>query len=220
MLEPSPEDTPHILALLMLIVLDDLFNPEIFALGRDDSDRLRKPVRALYTVSMKGLAWEIIDYLSETYKWTSVNHEPLSFTSTFEQMVGRQLRCIKEHRTQFVEKTRYQQGDAAAEEFQSQWTATLGGEIEMLINQKEEIKAGFLATEGGTSADASLRYITTLLDPHWKMSSWIASLSGEEFTPKSHEDRLEAARCERDSQELKGLDGIDAPETFDIYSEQ
>ena len=78
--------------------MEDLFNPEILALSTGESYKMRKAVRALYTVNVKSMAWEIVEWLDATYEWTrgkGGTRVSFSFKTAFEELLGEQLRSIK-----------------------------------------------------------------------------------------------------------------------------
>ena len=94
--------------------MEDLFNPEIISLAQEKVYKPRKAVRALYTVNVKSMAWEIVEWLDATYEWTrgkGGTRVSFSFKTAFEELLGEQLRSIKALRPIMCKRQVYRHDD-------------------------------------------------------------------------------------------------------------
>ena len=98
----SPEkDLDDLLALLLLIVLEDIFNQELYSLARTGGKR--EPIKAIYTCRLKGMAWDLVEFMATQYSWTGKTGEvKVDFTRAFFDLVGTQLGYLKQLRAKFV----------------------------------------------------------------------------------------------------------------------
>jgi hypothetical protein len=64
----------------LLIVFEEVFNQEIYAVAR--SKTMRNPIKAIYTSYIKGMAWDLVNSLDARCK-CEVNGETHSFANAF-----------------------------------------------------------------------------------------------------------------------------------------
>ncbi|KAH6905682.1 hypothetical protein BKA70DRAFT_1430542 [Coprinopsis sp. MPI-PUGE-AT-0042] len=122
LLDPEKaEDMVQLQALLMLGILEDVFNPRSYAIGRANRQRRRKgeapvgrePARAIYASYIKGISWTIVQWLTSRYTFSTAGmHGRTPWTLTIQRfkedwwydIVGRQLAIIETWRTRLVKQ--------------------------------------------------------------------------------------------------------------------
>ena len=225
-------DNYQLMALLMLIVLDDLFNPEIFSSSLGTKYVRRESSRALYTTHLKGMAWEMIDWLSTHMEWT-VGGVRFNFGLEFEKEVGKQLGYIKGLRRAFIDENLT--NDIKAEE-KERMAATWDRELTMLSNLRPAIRSAFEKAEDEDDEDddeedpevtrlkrinrACKRYphLCPLVERLSSIVQWKAQPLGKKYTPLDPWERIHLGACPRDLVELKVLARDPIPDILDAYS--
>lgn len=193
----SSDDLPHLLALLFLILLDDIFNPDIF-------EAERTPAQALYTTHLKGIAWEMVDFLDKAYTWETTDptldhpiSTALNFQPAFQKLLGTQLADIKRLRRSFLKHhlTRPQDTTQRAKDA---FTKALEKELEMVAAQYREVEAAYKAGKEGEP-----EFITPLLDELEVIQCWQA-IENKRYRHRvlSPKERLVLGACRRDREEL------------------
>ncbi|KAH6890730.1 hypothetical protein BKA70DRAFT_1234628 [Coprinopsis sp. MPI-PUGE-AT-0042] len=122
LLDPTKaDDMAQLQALLMLGILEDVFNPRSYELGRANAKRERDgedligrdPPRAVYASYIKGISWTIVQWLTSCYSFSTTVMEgeerrPLTIDRFKEEywytMVGMQLAALHTWRAHLVEK--------------------------------------------------------------------------------------------------------------------
>ncbi|KAH6888889.1 hypothetical protein BKA70DRAFT_1442729 [Coprinopsis sp. MPI-PUGE-AT-0042] len=122
LLDPTKaDDMAQLQALLMLGILEDVFNPRSYELGRANAKREtngedligREPPRAVYTSYIKGISWTIVQWLTSCYSFSTTVMEgeewrPLTIDQFKEEywytMVRMQLAALHTWRVHLVEK--------------------------------------------------------------------------------------------------------------------
>ncbi|KAH6911322.1 hypothetical protein BKA70DRAFT_1424067 [Coprinopsis sp. MPI-PUGE-AT-0042] len=122
LLDPTKaDDMAQLQALLMLGILEDVFNPRSYELGRANAKREtngedligREPPRAVYASYIKGISWTIVQWLTSCYSFSTTviegeERRPLTIDRFKEEywytMVGMQLAALHTWRVHLVEK--------------------------------------------------------------------------------------------------------------------
>ncbi|KAH6906658.1 hypothetical protein BKA70DRAFT_1224010 [Coprinopsis sp. MPI-PUGE-AT-0042] len=189
----SPKDVPQLLALLFLILLDNIFNPKIFKKGRTQDQQYLD--RAVYTTHLKGRAWDMVDFLNKGYSW----------------LFGLQLNTIKHLRSHFLKNHLSRTDDEDMEHkdgfAQRKTTEMLNHVLEMASTQARQVETAFLNKEGGIP-----KHLTSILDQLAEIQTWQAV--PDEFYVHQHLtflEPLDLGACKRDQEELMQIKGCKPP---------
>jgi hypothetical protein len=209
----SSEDLPHLLALLFLILLDDIFNPNVFQ-GQ------RTPDQVLYTTHLKGIAWEVVAYLDKAYTWEALDNPSLehpittalSFQPAFYRLFGKQLGYIKRLRQPFLGKNLTRPDDYDRRSTIKN-TATLEKELEMASLQDREVEEAYKAVVVGVPES-----LTPILDDLESIQSWNAT-EDEHYLHRilSTRERVVLGACQRDREELARSEEQPRPRILSLY---
>ncbi|KAH6905697.1 hypothetical protein BKA70DRAFT_1430564 [Coprinopsis sp. MPI-PUGE-AT-0042] len=124
----SPKDLPHLLALLFLVLLDDLFNPEIFENARAKTA----------TTPRQGRGYQWSSFADEQHPIVTA----MDFQAAFYRLFGEQLHVIKCLRTNFIKNNLFRPDDQ--DTAQEKNTETLENELKMASVQARQVEDALL----------------------------------------------------------------------------
>jgi hypothetical protein len=194
------------LALLLLIVFEDVFNQEIYVIARNETSR--HPIKALYTCHLKGMAWDLVEFLDKRYEWEREG-KPLSFANLFCKLVGLQAACLAILRELYtarkLARTDDNDGADAAKN-----TKTLRTELGYIVKRDERINVAYQAVSGNP----------TVLSPLFDFD-WSQTLVKPADKPKQHKVKddkyfINLGACSRDRRELERMTDEDPPEDIQL----
>jgi hypothetical protein len=171
-------------ALLMLGLLEDVFNPRTYALGRENATRT--PARAIYASYIKGISWTIVQWLTKVYTFKSQGFHIDLVMDRFKEdcwygLVGRQLATLNLWRQQLVKNRIYGSiEDCTPEELEAN-TATLLEELDLVAEHHPKIAKAY---KDALSKPSDM--LTPLVDPPWTVGKWRGIRSRVDFEGEVH----------------------------------
>jgi hypothetical protein len=204
----KPSDCASMLALLLLIVFEDVFNQEIYAVARNKTNR--HPIKAIYTCHLKGMAWDLVDFLDKHYTWV-LDGDNASFSDLFCELVGVQaayLAILRElYKARRLGRT---DDDANRKDLTLTNTETLRTELGYIVKRDERIKVGY------DSVKCNPKVLSPLFDKDWDRYR-----VEEVGRPQRHKVRgdqylIKLGACSRDRIELGRMKDEDPPKDIQI----
>jgi hypothetical protein len=191
------KDIASLLALLFLIILQDVFNLEMY---KDDGER--HPIKVLYACHLKGMAWDFVDFLSTQYTWQ------VDFGAEFFSLLGEQLGYLSALREHYVKLELFGEQDQAPVAKQKQIarakTKIMQEELSRVASHDDKIKI---------KKPQSLDYFSPLFNIDWKTWSTTRRERAKRHPYRTDEDLISLGACERDRNELERLTSIPPPQS-------
>ncbi|KAH6905674.1 hypothetical protein BKA70DRAFT_1430533 [Coprinopsis sp. MPI-PUGE-AT-0042] len=194
LLDPEKaEDMVQLQALLMLGILEDVFNPRSYAIGRANRQRRRKgeapvgrePARAIYASYIKGISWTIVQWLTSRYTFSTAGmHGRTPWTLTIQRfkedwwydIVGRQLAIIETWRTRLVRQGIQGPVYDNTEEEIAENTKTLAEQVALVVEHHPSIDEAYQKC-----LRAPGECISPLVEFSWGSRTWKTTKVQEPF---------------------------------------